>query len=103
MTELSGVIPPATTAFDQRGEILFEAVGEQINWLIAAGANGVAVGGSTGEGHTLTAEEFPQLIATAVDAAAGRVPVIAGIITDSTRVERQTSTPRSASSTYCSR
>ena len=85
MTELYGVIPPATTPFDTSGEINLKAVAGQINWLIGAGVKGVAVGGSTGEGHTVTADEFQDLIAAAVDAAGERVPVIAGIITDSTR------------------
>ena len=82
---LSGVIPPATTAFDANGDINFAKVATQINWLIDNGANGVAVGGSTGEGHTLEGGEYRELIATAVDAARERAPVIAGIITDSTR------------------
>lgn len=46
---------------------------------------GIAVGGSTGEGHTLGAEEYRDLIAAAIDAAAGRAPIVAGIITDSTQ------------------
>lgn len=85
MTRMKGVIPPATTPFDAKGEIDFTAAGAQVNWLIEQGAHGIAVGGSTGEGHTLEAEEFRDLITVAVEAAAGRVPVIAGIIADSTR------------------
>ena len=82
---LAGVIPPATTPFDVNGDILFTNAAEQIDWLIGEGAAGVAVGGSTGEGHTLDAEETRDLVALAVETAAGRVPVIAGIICDSTR------------------
>ena len=85
MTELAGVIPPATTPFDAAGAIDYGAAARQINWLIDEGAHGVAVGGSTGEGHTLDAEETRDLVTAAVDTAAGRVPVIAGIICDSTR------------------
>jgi 4-hydroxy-tetrahydrodipicolinate synthase len=47
--------------------------------------HGLAVGGSTGEGHTLTIDESRQLVAWTVDEARGRVPVIAGIIADSTQ------------------
>ncbi len=85
MSELSGVIPPATTPFDANGDILFDAAQKQIDWLIRQGARGVAVGGSTGEGHTLDAEETRDLVASAIEAAVGRVPIIAGIICDSTR------------------
>ena len=82
---LAGVIPPAATPFDTDGSIMFSAAAAQIDWLIGQGAAGVAVGGSTGEGHTLDAEETRDLVAAAVEAAAGRAPVIAGIICDSTR------------------
>jgi len=43
------------------------------------------VGGSTGEGHTLTTDETRRLVGAACEAADGRVPVIAGMIVDSTR------------------
>jgi 4-hydroxy-tetrahydrodipicolinate synthase len=82
---LTGVIPPMTTPFGKDGEIDFKLVSPQMEWLISAGIHGVAVGGSTGEGHTLDHEEYRDLIAATVDAANGRIPVIAGIIVDSTR------------------
>lgn len=85
MTDLMGVIPPATTPFDAAGDIDLAAAGRQVDWLIAEGAHGVAVGGSTGEGQTLEAGELRDLVQLACEVAAGRVPVIAGIITDSTR------------------
>jgi 4-hydroxy-tetrahydrodipicolinate synthase len=47
--------------------------------------HGLAVGGSTGEGHTLTLDELRQVVGAAVEEADGQVPVIAGIIVDSTR------------------
>lgn len=85
MAVLQGVIPPATTPFGADERIDYALVRRQVDWLIGAGAHGLAAGGSTGEGHTLGAEEFRDLIAAAIDAASGRVPVVAGIITDSTR------------------
>ena len=42
----------------------------------------MAAGGSTGEGHTLDHEEYRDLMAATVEAAKGRVPVIAGIIVE---------------------
>ena len=85
MMELAGVIPPSTTPFDAAGDIRPDHAADQINWLIDNGANAVAVGGSTGEGQTLDATETRDLVSAAIDTAAGRVPVIAGIICDSTR------------------
>lgn len=80
-----GVIPPMTTPFREDGEIDLRLVGAQLDWLCGAGVHGVAAGGSTGEGHTLDHEEFRDLVAATVEAAGGRLPVIAGIIVDSTR------------------
>ena len=84
-TRPTGVIPPMTTPFRKDGEIDFKLVAPQVDWLIGAGSHGMAAGGSTGEGHTLDHEEYRDLMAATVEAARGRVPVIAGIIVDSTR------------------
>jgi 4-hydroxy-tetrahydrodipicolinate synthase len=84
-TRPTGVIPPMTTPFRKDGEIDFKLIAPQVDWLIGAGSHGMAAGGSTGEGHTLDHEEYRDLVAATVEAAKGRVPVIAGIIVDSTR------------------
>src|ERR1700754_2772734 len=81
----TGVIPPMTTPFTKDGEIDFKLVAPQVDWLIGAGSHGMALGGSTGEGNTLDHVEDRDLRAATVEAARGRVPVIAGIIVDSTR------------------
>lgn len=81
----TGVIPPMTTPFRKDGEIDYKLVAPQVDWMIGAGAHGVAAGGSTGEGHTLDHEEYRDLMAATVEAVRGRIPVIAGIIVDSTR------------------
>lgn len=89
-SRLHGIIPPMVTPFDARGRIdegLFRA---EVRYLIDRGVHGLAVGGSTGEGHTLSIDEMRDLTAWAVEEARGRVPIIAGVITDSTQsaVER---------------
>ena len=83
--ELFGVIPPMTTPFRENGDMALEAVKAQVDFLVASGSHGLAAGGSTGEGHTLDIAEYRDLMQATVDAAAGRIPVIAGIIVDSTR------------------
>jgi len=85
MSALRGIIAPAATPFNAAGEIDFDGVRRQADWLIAAGVHGLAIGGSTGEGHTLDREEFRDLIVAADEAIGGRVPLVAGIITNSTR------------------
>jgi 4-hydroxy-tetrahydrodipicolinate synthase len=80
-----GIIPPMTTPFTSEGEIDEGAARAQTRWLLEAGVHGLAVGGSTGEGQTLDQDELRRLVAAVAEEAAGRVPVIAGIIVDSTR------------------
>ena len=81
-----GIVPPMVTPFAPDESLDEGLLRAEIEHLIAqAGVHGLAVGGSTGEGHTLSADELRQLVGVAVDAAAGRAPIIAGIIVDSTR------------------
>jgi 4-hydroxy-tetrahydrodipicolinate synthase len=85
MQKIRGIIPPATTPFTTDGTIEFAAAREEVRWLLRQGVHGLAIGGSTGEGHTLEVDEFRRLIAETVEEVDGKVPVIAGIIVDSTR------------------
>lgn len=89
--QLAGIIPPLVTPFQPDGAIDEQAHRAEVRYMIdTAKVHGVAVCGSTGEGHTLTTEETRQVVAWTVDEAAGRIPVIAGIIANSTQavVER---------------
>ena len=85
MNQIYGIVPPMTTPFKSDEKIDEEAFGADVRYLIQAGVHGLAVGGSTGEGHTLSTEEVRGLSAIAVERAKGEVPVITGIIADSTR------------------
>ena len=86
MQPIFGIMPPVTTPFDPGGRIDVDALRADLHYLIeTAEVHGLTVCGSTGEGHTLTTEETRQITAIAVEEAAGRVPVITGIIADSTR------------------
>ncbi len=85
MARLHGIIPPTTTPFTADGAIDEPAARAQVRWLLDQGVHGLACGGSTGEGQTLDVDEFRRLVAATVEEAAGRAPVIAGIIVDSTR------------------
>lgn len=81
----AGILPPMVTPFTPDEEVDEAALREEVQVLLAAGVHGLAVGGSTGEGHTLTIEESCRIARTVHDEAGDRVPVIAGIIQDSTR------------------
>ena len=81
---IRGIVPPMTTPFSAAGEIDEAAFRAEARFLLAAGVHGLAVAGSTGEGHALSTDEVCRLTEVAVEEADGSVPVIAGIIVDST-------------------
>ena len=86
MAKIPGIVPPMVTPFTEDQQVDESALELDVNYLIeTAEVHGLAVCGSTGEGHTLTTDETKQISAVAVNAADGRVPVITGIITDSTQ------------------
>ena len=84
MGGLAGIIAPFTTPFTASGDIEFASIKSQVDWLIGHGVHGLAAGGSTGEGHVLDRNDYQALIETTVKAIDGRVPLVAGIIANST-------------------
>ena len=81
-----GVLPALITPFTDDGDAIdTRALGAIVERLIAAGVGGLVPGGSTGEFTTLTNEERRQLVEVTLEAAADRVPVVAGTGALSTR------------------
>lgn len=86
MSMIYGIVPPMVTPFDANGSPDEAALRADVRYLIdVARVHGLAVCGSTGEGHTLSTDETRRLTAWAVEEARGRVPIITGIITNSTQ------------------
>jgi 4-hydroxy-tetrahydrodipicolinate synthase len=83
--DLQGIIPPLVTPFDRQGNVRADAVRAEVRLHLDAGVQGICVTGSTGEGAALTPEDSVEVARAAVAEAAGSVPVISGIIRDSTR------------------
>ena len=80
-----GIVPPLTTPFRPDGTIDEDALRVETRYMVeAAKVHGLAVCGSTGEGHTLTTEETRRITEITTKEARGRIPIITGIITDST-------------------
>jgi len=80
-----GIVPPMTTPFREDGSIDEDALRAETRYMVdAAKVHGVAVCGSTGEGHTLTTEETRRITGIVVKESKGRIPIITGIITDGT-------------------
>jgi len=79
-----GIIPAMLTVFNADGSVDVGGQKAFAEWLISKGVHGLSPAGSTGEGAAMTDDERLQVIRATVDAAAGRVPVFAGIIHYST-------------------
>jgi dihydrodipicolinate synthase/N-acetylneuraminate lyase len=81
-----GVLPALITPFTDDGSAIdTSALTAIVDRLIGAGVAGLVPGGSTGEFTTLTLPERRRLVETTVEAAADRVPVVAGTGALSTR------------------
>jgi 4-hydroxy-tetrahydrodipicolinate synthase len=72
-----GSIPALVTPFSG-GRVAEDTFGEFVEWQIGEGSNALVPCGTTGEVATLSGDEHRRVIATAVEIARGRVPVIAG-------------------------
>lgn len=84
-THFRGILPPMVTPFDGAEELDEAALRDEARVMLRAGVHGLCVCGSTGEGHVLSAAESCRITEIVREEAAGSVPVIAGIIRDSTR------------------
>jgi 4-hydroxy-tetrahydrodipicolinate synthase len=73
------VTPFKDGALDEAG---FRAL---VSWQIAEGSNGLVPVGTTGESPTLSHEEHYKVVEWCIDEAKGRVPVIAGAGSNSTK------------------
>ena len=74
-----GIIPALTTPFGPDGAVDHAALERNATALLDAGVHGFVATGTMGEAGSLSAAERRAVIATAVRAAAGRAPVIAGV------------------------
>jgi 4-hydroxy-tetrahydrodipicolinate synthase len=80
----AGIIPPMLTPLTPDERIDGPAVERLVNFLIGHGVHGLFILGSIGEGAFLRSSEKRKLAEVTVAAAAGRVPVIAGVLESST-------------------
>jgi 4-hydroxy-tetrahydrodipicolinate synthase len=82
---LKGSLVAIVSPMHEDGTLDPDAFRRLIDWHIAEGTNGLVVVGTTGESPTVDFDEHCLLIRSAVEHAAGRVPVIAGTGANSTR------------------
>jgi 4-hydroxy-tetrahydrodipicolinate synthase len=76
--KLEGVIPALTTPFRQDQSLDLDGMSRLVDIVIGDGVNGVLVNGCTGESWALEDEERAKIFRAGVEAANGRVPVVAG-------------------------
>lgn len=78
-----GSIPALITPF-RNGKVDEAGFQAFVEWQIAEGSHGLVPCGTTGESATLSHDEHRRVVDLCVEAAAGRVPVIAGAGSNST-------------------
>ncbi len=80
-----GSLVALATPFDSDNRVDFASLKALIEFHVDAGTDGLVVAGTTGEAATMNRDEHTELVARAVEFAAGRLPVIAGTGSNSTR------------------
>ena len=79
-----GSMVALVTPMQPDGSLDYPAYRALIDWHIAEGTDALVVVGTTGESPTVSMDEHAELIRVAVEHAAGRIPVIAGVGANST-------------------
>ena len=74
---LQGSMPALITPF-KNGAVDLEGLKALVAWHIAEGSHGLVPVGTTGESPTLSHEEHEAVVSAVVEAAAGRIPIVAG-------------------------
>ena len=74
----SGLLSFPLTDFDANGDFNRRGYIERLEWLAPYGASALFAAGGTGEFFSLTGQEYPTIIQTAVETCRGKVPIIAG-------------------------
>jgi len=81
---LRGSMPAIVTPMHEDGSLDLPAFRKLVDWHVAEGTNALFVVGTSGESATLDVDEHELVIKTAVEQAAGRMPIVAGAGANST-------------------
>jgi 4-hydroxy-tetrahydrodipicolinate synthase len=84
MADFHGVFPYLVSPVDASGQIRTGVLGRLCDDLIKSGVHGLTPLGSTGEFAYVGREQRAAVVQTTIEAAQGRVPVIAGVASTST-------------------
>ncbi len=81
----TGVFPALTTKFTADDKLDLPLFEKNLNAQLAAGVNGIVLGGTLGEASVLSTEEKKELVKFAVEKCDGKVPVVINIAEGSTK------------------
>jgi 4-hydroxy-tetrahydrodipicolinate synthase len=84
MPDFHGVFPYLVSPIDATGDISESVLGRLCDDLIKSGVHGLTPLGSTGEFAYLDRDQRHSVVRTTIEAAQGRVPVVAGVVSTST-------------------
>jgi 4-hydroxy-tetrahydrodipicolinate synthase len=80
LTRYRGIMTATCTPLDSNGNVIVATVKSHIDAQIAAGITGIIPIGGTGEFISLNERQRIAMVEATVDAAAGRLPVVAGVL-----------------------
>ncbi|MBI1216508.1 MAG: 4-hydroxy-tetrahydrodipicolinate synthase [Alphaproteobacteria bacterium] len=83
MVKFKGSCVALVTPF-KKGKVDLDAFQQLVEWHIASGTHGLVPCGTTGETPTLSESEYKSVVKACIEAARGKVPVIAGAGSNST-------------------
>jgi 4-hydroxy-tetrahydrodipicolinate synthase len=83
--DITGCWVPLITPFNKDYSIDEKGLRELVDYFIDQGCDGLVPVGTTGESPTLSHEEHSEVIAICIDQTKGRVPIMAGTGSNSTR------------------
>ncbi len=84
MSEFKGALTAMVTPFGEDGKLDEDGLRENVEFQIKEGIHGLVPVGTTGECATLSHEEHKHVTEIVIDAAKGKVPVMAGTGSNST-------------------
>jgi 4-hydroxy-tetrahydrodipicolinate synthase len=82
---LTGSMVALVTPMSADGAVAYDELARLIDFHVDAGTEALVIAGTTGESATLTHDEHLELLARSCDLAGGRLPIIAGTGSNSTR------------------
>ena len=76
--QFQGIYTPVVTPYTGAGDVIWDALADQIEFLVEQGVHGLISGGSTGENYAQTVEERLELARFTKERLNGRLPLVVG-------------------------